>query len=454
MQKDARRCAVEALMQLHREQGFSNIVVDNYLSKSDWKPEEKGLFSFLVYGVEERKITLDYFIQKFSKTPIKRMHPCVLEALRIAVYQLLFMNRIPVSAAVNESVKIVRAMGQSKATGLVNAILRNILRTYNLNQDDIELERIVEVDGLIEKKEIVYSCPKELISIWESSYGENVADSILETINQKPPAIIRINTLTSSDEEFESFIEKEHISAQKISYLEHAFLISDGFERQMKKYDDTKWYYQDAASQLCVKAANAQEGNHVMDVCAAPGGKSLGIAQTIHNNGRILCSDIYPQKCDELYHRAQKLHASCIETLPRDASSPCVKKWEESFDLVICDVPCSGFGVIRRRPEIRYHDLEQSSKLPKLQKSILEESAKMVKPGGYIQYSTCTLNIHENEEVVESFLESHSEFEPEILQLDEFYKEFDVKPDWKLTLFPHLYNTDGFFIARMRRKER
>lgn len=446
MLENARKRAVDALMRMHGDQGFSNKIIDSFLSKGEWKPEDKALFSRLVYGVEERRLTIDFLLSQKSKMSLKRMHPCVIEALRIGVYQLLFMEKIPPSAAVNESVKIVRSMHQEKATGLTNAILRAILR-------DCEAAHTKNVQVLLsntqkkDNREVLYSCPNALINLWQESYGNEMTNAILETINKQPPAVIRINTMQSSDEEFEAFATNENIHFHKMDYLEHAYVIDAQDELRLRKWNGTKWYYQDAASQLCVASLEANEGLSVIDVCAAPGGKSLGVAQKMRNVGEIISTDIYPQKCDDMQKRAEELGITILRSMPRDASKPCPKQWLNKFDRVLCDVPCSGFGVIRRRPEIRYHDMDEAAQLPKIQYAILEESSKMVKPGGYLQYSTCTLNRKENEDLVEHFLKMHSEFQPRILPIAQFFEYFHLEESWKITLFPHLYDTDGFFIA-------
>ncbi|MBP5304084.1 MAG: 16S rRNA (cytosine(967)-C(5))-methyltransferase RsmB [Clostridia bacterium] len=449
MQENARQCAVEALMRLHGKQGFSNKVVDSFLKKHALSSEDKTFFTKLVYGVEERKLTIDYFLNKASKMPLRKMHPCVVEALRIGVYQILFMDKVPVSAAVNESVKIVRAGKQERATGITNALLRAIARQWEAVEEPKTIEKLLP-NG---EKDVLFSCPSGVMHIFEESYGKEVTQKILDTINEQPPTFIRFNSLKTNADAFETILRKKDISFETVDFLEQAYCISPGSEKALRNLPEDMWYYQDLASQLCVKALDVEPGQLVMDVCAAPGGKSIGFAQQMNNQGRIVCTDLYPQKCDEMQERAKRMGITILETLPRDATQTCPKQWENQFDRVLCDVPCSGLGVILRRPEIRYHDLEKAKQLPTVQYAILEESSKMVKPGGFLQYSTCTLNKKENEEIVERFLEVHTEFVPRVLDLKEFFYAYSLTPHWQVTLFPHLYNTDGFFIAGFEKRK-
>lgn len=453
MADSARKAAVEALMRLHCGQAFSNKVVDSFLKKYDFSVEDKSLFSRLVYGVEERKMTLDYIIQQHCKMPLKRIHPCVLESLRIGVYQILFMEKIPVSASVNESVKIVRSMKQEKATGLTNAVLRAIDRKFTSFGEEKSFRDFIQTDDELQQWEVEFSCPKNLINLWIQSYGKEMTKQLLSCLNNEAPIYIRLNSLKFSKEKFEEFCDKQNLFYKECSYLPMAYEIDSYTEKKLRQcFTTNEWYHQDYASQLCLKALDAQPGETIADVCAAPGGKSLGIAQAMNNQGTLYSMDFYPNKCDEMQERAKTMGIDCIETMPRDASKPCPSSWIEKFDRVLCDVPCSGFGVIRRRPEIRYHDFNKAMELPKLQYAILEESSKMVKPGGVLEYSTCTLNAMENEEVVELFLKNHPEYRKRELPLNEFFTQNCIQPSWKLTLFPHVYGTDGFFMASFEKE--
>ena len=462
MPQNVRVEAVRALMRMHQGGGYSHLVTDATLSRGDLSAADRALFTRLVYGVEERRLTLDWFLQQESRLPLRRLHPLVWESLRVGVYQLLFMDRIPASAAVNEAVKGVRSLGQDRAAGFVNGVLRTLARKWDSLGDEpgSRLDRASQAwkdwPTGDEELSVRHSCPLPLIRFWRQGYGDDVARSLVEHINDYPPAVLRLNTLRTTPEEWDTLAAKAGIA-----YHFHASLpacviadsgLTDGETGKRLDFLEEKCYYQDVASQWCVKALDPGPGDRVADVCAAPGGKTLTAAQYMQNRGTILSGDIHADKADAMAQRAKRFGATIVETVARDASAPCPKPLVGAFDRVLCDVPCSGLGVIRRKPEIRYKPLPGDD-LPGLQYRILEESAKMVKPGGVLAYSTCTLNPAENDAVVERFLKDHPEFSPRVLPMDEAFSEAGLTPDWKITLLPPVQGTDGFFIAGMVRAE-
>ena len=456
MPQNVRVEAVRALMRMHRGGGYSHLVTDAQLSHGDFSPADRALLTCLIYGVEERRLTLDWFLQQESRLPLKRIHPLVWESLRVGAYQLLFMDRIPPSAAVNEAVKCTRAVGQDRAAGYVNGTLRSLSRKWDSLADgegsrlDRAGERWPAWPTGDEGLSIRHSCPKPLIDLWKRGYGDEMAHALVEHINDRPPATLRLNTLRTSLSEWDA------LAAQAgIAYHQHEALpacvvadsgLTDGETGKRLDFLEEKCYYQDVASQWCVQALDPQAGDRVADVCAAPGGKTLTAAQYMQNRGSILAGDVHADKADALAERARRLGATIVETVARDASAPCPKPLLGAFDRVLCDVPCSGLGVIRRKPEIRYKPLPTDD-LPQLQYRILEESSKMVKSGGVLQYSTCTLNPAENEAVVERFLASHPEFSPRTLPMEAAFTQAGLSPDDRITLLPPVHGTDGFFIA-------
>ena len=462
MPQNVRVEAVRALMRMHRGGGYSHLVTDSALSHSDLSAADRALLTRLIYGVEERRLTLDWFLAQESRLALKRIHPLVWETLRVGAYQLLFMDRIPPSAAVNEAVKCARAVGQDRAAGYVNGTLRSLARKWDSlgEGEPSRLDRAGEVwpawptgdEGL----SVRYSCPLPLIELWKHGYGDDVACALVEHINDRPSAVLRLNTLRTSPEEWDALA-----AAAGITYHLHEALpacvvadsgLTDGETGKRLDFLEEKCYYQDVASQWCVRALDPQPGDRVADVCAAPGGKTLTAAQYMQNRGYILAGDVHADKADALAKRANRLGATIVETVARDASAPCPKPLLGAFDRVLCDVPCSGLGVIRRKPEIRYKPLPGDD-LPALQYRILSESAKMVKPGGMLQYSTCTLNPAENEAVVERFLSNHPAFSPRTLPIEAAFEQAGLSPDFQITLFPPVHGTDGFFIAGFIRTE-
>ncbi len=444
MAANARRLAVEALVRIHQEGSYSNTVLDAMLNSGGrgykLTSADQALLSRLYYGVLERLLTLDYIIEQHSSVKLKKINPVVLELLRLGCYQLVYMDKIPPSAAVNESVKLAKVMRQGRSSGYINAVLRAIERGRSHLLDDLTND----IKGL----SIKTSCPVELLKLWKNAYGEENTRLLAEYVNGNPPNTIRVNTLKMTANAFEELLTTKGLAYKKHPHLASCFdLVEVASIKRLAQIDQSCYYHQDTASQYACKSLEAQPGESIADVCAAPGGKSLTIAQMMENKGEILSSDIHSYKCDGMEKRAYMMGASIIRTAIRDASEPCPESLTGSFDRVLCDVPCSGLGVIRRKPEIRYKPIGSFKELPELQYKILHESSKMVKDGGVLQYSTCTLNPAENEHVAERFLKEHTNFSPRILQLRECFDVLSSKPSHMISLFPHIHNTDGFFIA-------
>ncbi len=440
----AREWAVRLLIDVRREESYSNILLENMLSKTELTVADKALVTRLVYGVIERQITLDWCLAACADKPLKKLHPFVFDTLRVAAYQLLYMERIPASAAVNEAVKAVKKK-QPYAAGMVNAVLRNLSR----RKADI-FDELPTGDGGLSVK---YSCPEALIRFWREAYGEERLPSLLEGINDAPPAYVRVNTLLTDTTSFSEILQKGGVAHRVLAVPPACVEVLDTAALQALGEDVKRLYYhQDTASQYCAMALGAKAGECVADVCAAPGGKTFTVAQYMENCGKILASDLYAKKCDEMARRAEKLGVSIVQMVCRDASQPTPAILHECFDRVICDVPCSGYGVIRRKPEIRYKDPSVCADLPPLQLKILSEAAKLVKDGGVLQYSTCTLNPAENRAVAEAFLREYPDFTPRALVgLPESVLE---EPTWCRTLFPAYHGTDGFFIAAFEKHKR
>ena len=296
------------------------------------------------------------------------------------------------------------------------------------------------------------SCPQPLFDFFADAYGAETARELVAHLNDRPPVSVKINTLQTTAEEWANDAAAAGISFAPVAGLPATVTVDTADERKMLDFSNKRWYYQDVASGFCVKALSPQPGERVADVCAAPGGKSLTAAQYMENRGSILACDLYPQKCDLMEKRAQEAGATIVQTVVRDAATPCPKPLCGGFDRVLCDVPCSGLGVIRRKPEIRYKDLTMLSELPALQYRILEQSAALVKPGGVLQYSTCTLNPAENEAQTARFLNEHKDFSPRVLPVPELFALCGKAPSHEITLFPHVTGSDGFYIAGFVRK--
>ena len=441
----ARDAAIKALASMRRERDFSNRVLDHLLKTDAVNPRDRKLATRLFYGVVERTITLDAVLAHCSSVALKKMHPTVLDILRVGCYQLLFMDAIPDSAAVNEAVNQTKRYGQARASKFVNGVLRGVQRKGREFLDNLP----DTPDG----RAVKYACPVELQRLWQQGYGDDVAAQLIAHINDIPPVSLRVNTNRADSETVAAFLAENGIAAQPSTMVSHAFAIAGGVDgEKLADYNENWYYHQDIASQICCAALDAKPGDRIADVCAAPGGKSFTLAQTVGDSGYILSCDLHAQKCDDMAKRAETLGFSTVHTAVRDASKPCPEALKGMFDRVLCDVPCSGLGVIRRKPEIRHKPMSEIAALPDLQYRILEQSADMVKAGGVLQYSTCTLNPAENERVVQRFLQNHPEFSPRTLPISAVFERLGIAPSWQVTLFPFATETDGFFVAGFTRE--
>lgn len=436
--KTSRAVAFEILLKVHMDKAYSNLALDASLENQSFSAVEKSFISALVYGVTERTLTLDYQLSRYLSQPLKKLKPQVLVILRMGAYQLLFMDKVPVSAAVNESVKLAKNNGCAFASGLVNAVLRKVSQNGLVLPD--EKDRI-------KRCSVEYSCPEWILNLWKENYGEDNAIKIAENSVGAVETVLRVNTLKTNCDELISILSQEGIKAEKGIVENSVVLSKSGSLRELKSYKDGLFHVQDIASQLCCKALEAKERERVLDICSAPGGKSFTTAEYMNNNGEIVSCDIYESRLKLVSSGAERLGINIIKTRENDASL-----YNEElglFDKIICDVPCSGLGVIRRKPEIRLKTMAEVDKLPEIQYSIMKTTSQYLIKGGVMIYSTCSLNRDENENVFYRFLIENPDFEsvkvlPDIERID---KDTDT-----LTLLPNIHGSDGFFISALRRR--
>ena len=436
--KSSRAAAFEILLKIHKDRAYSNIALDASLEGSGFSDIDRAFISALVYGVTERTLTLDYQLQRYLSQPLKKLKPQVLVILRMGVYQLLFMDKIPASAAVNESVKLVKNCGCSFASGLVNAVLRKASQNGLVLPDKTDEMKRASVE---------FSCPEWMINRWAEYYGKENAIKIAENSVGAADTVLRVNTLKTTADELVEILASNGIEAHK-GALENSVVISkSGSLRELEAYKNGLFHVQDSASQFCCKALGAEENMSVLDICSAPGGKAFTTAQYMKNKGEIVACDIYEGRLRLISSGAERLGIDIIKTEKNDASvyNPNFKE----FDRIICDVPCSGLGVIRRKPEIRLKEASEVDKLPEIQYSIMKTASRYLKKGGIMIYSTCSLNRSENEDVFYRFLNENPDFEA-VKVLPEV-KRFGEDSD-TLTLMPHIHNSDGFFISALRRR--
>ncbi|MDD3193276.1 MAG: 16S rRNA (cytosine(967)-C(5))-methyltransferase RsmB [Oscillospiraceae bacterium] len=444
--KNSRQVAAEALLRVDTDESYSNIVLDRLLQSSGLSARDRAFSSALFYGVLEREITLDYVILQYASLPLGKMDPLVRQLLRLAVYQIAWMDGVPESAAVNESVQLAKRMGKERAAGFINGVLRSFLR----DGGEIRLpEPGKDRAGWLS---IQYSVPRPLIKLWQNQYPKEDLEQLIQGMTSPAPLFARVNTCRTSSEELCARLQTEGVAAQPHERfadcirLEHA-----GSLEQLSAFQEGLFHIQDLSGQVCVSALDAKPGMRVLDCCAAPGGKSFTLAQRMQDKGEIVAGDLYSKKAELIRKGAARLGLSSIRAVTADASvySPLLGQ----FDRVLCDAPCSGLGIIRRKPEIRYKNLDTLRELPAIQYKILSTAAQYVQEEGRLLYSTCTLNRHENDYIVQRFLNEHSDFSA--APLPEQAARFLGAPGAScVTLMPHRNGTDGFFLALFVRVKR
>ena len=427
MPVSARKAAQIALSAYRTREARPELVLSNTAKTEKMPARETALASRIVGGVLENEAFLDYYIELYSDRKKSYFDRETLDILRMSAYQLWFLDRVPAHAAVSDAVDL--APKRSKA--VVNAILRKL---------PTEAEKLPEIkaDSEEERLSIKYSHPIWLVKQLKAQYGAD-CEKILMADNEPAKVSLILNTLRAEK------LEEEGIEPSGL--LENAYVLSGRGVEELEAFRRGEVYVQDISAYLAACAADPRPGDTVLDTCAAPGGKSFAAAIKMGNKGRIISRDIHEKKLRLIETGAERLGIDIIETETADARQAGTEL-SEKCDVVMTDVPCSGIGVIRKKPEIRYKRTEEISRLPEIQLSILKSSAKNVKKGGVLLYSTCTILKEENENVVSAFLNENSEFELEPFTLPGPFGE----SGGMLTILPYEYGTDGFFICRMRRK--
>ena len=433
----ARNTALNALIACRKEQAWSNGVLKDYVKRDRLDRRDAALAARLCYGVLQNRLKLDFYLAQLLTGKLKDLHPVVRDVLHMGLYQLYEMDKIPESAVVNESVALVKKYAKQKnAAGLVNAVLRSAIKTKG---------SLKEPKSYVEK----YSHPQALVDLLKDYVGKENLEPMLQANNAIAPMVIQVNTLKTTTAQL-----AQELTGQEIGWEQHPWmsdclvLTGTGDLEKLPAFQAGKFYVQDCAAKLSVLCAQIPENANVLDCCAAPGGKSFAAAIAMQGTGAITSCDIHSHKTALIQKGAERLGFSNITVKEQDASvfHP---QWQEAMDVVIADVPCSGYGIIRKKPDIRYKDPKTMKDLPSLQLAILSNQANYVKKGGLLLYSTCTLVREENEGVVEEFLATHPNFSLEKLPLP---KNFPENKTGMLALIPGQYDTDGFFICRLRRK--
>ncbi len=434
-----RKLAYQILKTAYTGATYSNIALDNALKKYELSEADRGLLTAIVMGVTERRLTLDHLIDALARDPAK-IEPEARILLQMGIYQILYLDRIPAYAAVNESVELAG----KRAAGFVNAILRELLR----RKEKKSLQTLFpsEANDPAGYLSVTYSFPAAVCRRFVKLYGYEEAKETFAAFNRPPALTLRTNPLKINRADYAALLEEKGITYRLSERLENAVLLDGVSFPMLPGFDEGYFFVQDEASQICVEALDAQPGDFMIDACACPGSKSFGAALKMGNKGKILSFDLHESKLKLIEKSALRLGIGIIEAKQRDG-----RIFEEALegraDRVLCDVPCSGLGVIGKKPEIRYKDMDEFARLPDIQLAILENNARYVKAGGVLVYSTCTVLPEENRENVARFLEKHPEFEPIDFKAGGLASE-----DGSLSLAPHIHHTDGFFVAKFTRK--
>lgn len=441
---DAREAAMLALNACQRQGGWSDGALKKQLAAAELSGRDAALATQLCFGVLQNQMLLDFYLSKFSNIPLKRMEGKVVQTLRLGAYQMLFLTRIPHSAAVNSAVTLVKTHCKNpRAAGMVNGILRSMERS-------LQNMPVIPQGDPVAYLSTLYSHPEWLVKEFILSLGEEETAQMLAADNSQPPTAVMVNTTRTTAEELKTMLEDDHVEAEPHPWLENCLLLHrTGDLERLEAFQQGLFYVQDPASRLAVLAAGAKPGMKVLDCCAAPGGKSFAAAIAMENQGEIVSCDLHPHKKKLIQAGADRLGLTIIS--PKTADGKVFRpEWENAFDLVLVDAPCSGLGVIRKKPDIRYKDPAPLADLPAVQLDILRNAARYVKPGGTLMYSTCTLLYRENGEVVETFLAENNSYKAEAFPLP---GPVGLVQGGSVTLWPHRHGTDGFFISKMRREE-
>lgn len=447
---DARACAVKILCRCERTDSYLEKLIDAEIKNDRLNDFDKALLNEISHGVIRWMRRLDWFLNGFYRGNYEKCLPEVRNALRVALYQILFLNKIPYSAAVNEAVEFVKRIHGDKHAGVVNGLLRTIIRTLdNLVWPTREIDEVNYLG-------IVQSHPNWIVRRWIRRFGFEDAVKLCEENNRRPVMSLRVNTLKIKPSEFEAYLNERKIYFRKGLYSEGFF----STKTMSKLYTDeffSKGYFsvQDESAGLVSLLVDPKKDELVLDVCAAPGGKSSHMSELMGNEGRIIAVEKYLSRVETMNRNIARLGIKNIKTIHDDVSEPSSSELRELLigkaDKLLVDAPCSGFGVLSKKPDIKWkRELEDIYKLQKLQLELLENCIKYLKPGGVIVYSTCTTEPEENAEVADSFLRQHGEFEVE--SASEFLPETVVNEKGYMELLPHIHKTDGAFAVRFRHK--
>ena len=442
---DAREVALLALSDsARRDGGWSDGALKKRLGEARLDRRDAALATHLCYGVVQNRMLLDYYLSRFSNTPLKRMEIKVVILLRLGLFQMLFLTRVPHSAAVSSAVELThKYCKNARAAGLVNGILRAVERKL----DDLPA---LPAEDRAEYLSVRYSHPLWLVKRLGALLDDDSLVALLEANNAVAPLAVQVNTLRVERGALVDRLVREGVEALPHPWLDNCLILNGtGNLEELESYRNGLLFVQDPAARLAVLAAGAKPEMRVLDCCAAPGGKSFALCLDMADRGEVLSCDLHPHKKALLLAGRDRLGFQSMTPMTADASR-FRPEWEGAFDLVLADVPCSGLGVIRKKPDVRYKDPVELAQLPTIQLGILNNVARYVKAGGTLVYSTCTILPEENEQVVDRFVSDHDDFVSVPFSLPAPAAD---APEGRITLWPQKHGTDGFFIAKLARRQ-
>lgn len=445
--ESVRAIALELLLKIEQSAGFSHLLIDEQLKKNELVKKDEGLLTEIIYGTVQHQITLDYIIESFIQSK-KKPEEWVIILLRLSVYQMFYLDRVPDHAIINEAVDIAKTKGHKGIGSFVNGVLRNIRRK---GMPDFN-----EILNKYEKLSIKTSHPIWLIERWISMYGYETTLEMAEINQTRKEISVRVQPLKITREEAIEKLKKEDVFVKKSKLSPQGLCVESGSVLDTELFKNGFLTIQDQTSMLVPEILNPKPNTKVLDCCSAPGGKTTHLAEKMKNEGKVYAFDLHKKKANAVNDKALALDLSIVEGSSYDARKLQEKFKNETFDRILVDAPCSGFGVVRSKPEIKYTKTESDvENLSKIQLDILEHVAPLLKKEGKLVYSTCTVDKVENEQVIRSFLERNLLFEvdktfkeilPEELQTSIGVSEYGIQ------IFPQTLNTDGFFISKLKRK--
>ncbi|WP_058829812.1 MULTISPECIES: 16S rRNA (cytosine(967)-C(5))-methyltransferase RsmB [Paenibacillus] len=443
----AREVALDVLTGVEQEGAYSNLELNRRLQQAGLSASDVGLTTELVYGTVARRNTLDYFLNKFVQKGTAKLQPWVRSLLRMSVYQLVYLDRVPDHAVVSEAVTIAKRRGHQGISGMVNGVLRSMLREPDKLRipDDLSAEERISLE---------HSHPQWLVKRWIKQYGADTAEAICKANNEPPAVSVRVNTtMTSRDQLLDEMVAKG-IDAVPSPVSPYGIVVRSGGNMALTSwYTDGLLSVQDESSMLVAEAVAPEPGMTVLDCCAAPGGKTAHMAELMKDRGRIVANDLHAHKHQLIREQANRLGLDAVETVTGDALDLKERYAPASFDRILLDAPCSGFGVIRRKPDLRWSKTAEDVRdITQLQHELLDSVAGLLKLGGILVYSTCTIEPDENEGQLARFLSEHPEYE---LAKDHSFPDVNHEMDGiqkgSVQLLPQHFHSDGFYIARLRR---